>query len=88
MTRTRYPAISDISLAVLIRADAGEKLTPELVTRALSVSTQFLPTPESFETVRADLDNAHLLDDDGHLTPLADNFARMWLKFLAQRPRA
>ncbi len=87
MTAARYPAILDISLNVLIRAEPGEKVTPELVARALSATSNFPVTPESFETVRADLDQAHLIDDEGFLSPLADRYADMWRRFLAQKPR-
>jgi hypothetical protein len=85
--RTRYPAILDISLAVLIRAEEGAQITPELVARALAATLNHPATPESFEIVRADLDQAHLLDDEGRLTTLADRFAGFWRKFLAQRAR-
>ncbi len=84
MSNTRYPAILDLSLAVLIRAEPGEAVTPELVTRALSATTH-PTTPETFEIVRADLDKANLLDDDGHLTMLADRFGSMWRRFLARK---
>lgn len=88
MTRTRYPFILDISLPVLIRSEPGEQVTPELVTRALSATSNFPATPESFEIVKADLDKAHLIDDEGRLSTLADKYADMWRRFLAQRPRA
>ena len=87
MTRTRYPDILDISLAVLIRSDPSEILTPELVTRALSATSNFPATPESFAIVRADLDKAHLIDDEGRLSTLADKYADMWRRLLAQKPR-
>ena len=87
MTRTRYPFIQDITLAVLIRSEPDEALTPELVNRALSATSNFAPGPESFETVRADLDQANLLDDKGRLTTLANRYADMWRQFLAKNAR-
>ena len=39
---------------------------------ALGATSNFPPGAESFATVRADLDKAHLIGDDGCLTPLAD----------------
>jgi hypothetical protein len=84
MIRTRYPFIQDISLAVLIRSEPSEVLTPELVSRALSATSNFAPGPESFETVRADLDKAHLLDEEGRLSVLANRYADMWRRFLAK----
>jgi hypothetical protein len=56
MTVSRYPGITDQSLAVLIRADPGEPLTPQLVARALSATSIFVGGTDSFEAVRADLD--------------------------------
>ena len=87
MSKTRYPAITDMSLAVLLLAEPGSLITPATVDAAVANRRAFTLTAESFETVRADLDRAHLIDEDGHLTPLADNFARMWREHLAKNPR-
>jgi hypothetical protein len=86
-TVTRYPAITDMSLAVLLLAEPGSQVTPATVDAALANRRAFTLTADSFETVRADLDRAHLIDEDGNLTPMADNFARMWREFLAKNPR-
>ena len=83
-TKTRYPAILDATAAVLIRAEPSEKFTPELVTRALSASASFPLYPSSFETIRADLDRAHFLDDEGHLNPLANRYGEFLRRWLAK----
>jgi hypothetical protein len=49
-------------------------LTPELVARATG-------SADNFEAIRADLDKAHLIDNEG-FTPLAVRFADMWRRFL------
>lgn len=87
MSTARYPAITDMSLAVLLLVDPGSQLTPAMVDAALANRRAFTLTADSFETVRADLDRAHLLDEDGHLTPMADNFARMWREHLTKTTR-
>src|SRR5208282_1375968 len=75
---TRYPYILDITLAVLIRSEPGEAVTRALVDRALAATSNFPPGAESFGIVLGDLDRAHLIGDDGCLTPLADRYAAMW----------
>jgi len=87
MSKVRYPELLDITLNVLVRADHGERVTPEMVHRTLSATASFPPGPESFETVRANLDKAHFIDEDGHLTALADKYADMWRRHLANEAR-
>jgi hypothetical protein len=87
MSKVRYPELLDITLNVLIRADHGEKITPELVDRALSATSRFAPGPESFEIVRANLDRVHFIDDHGELTPVADRYADMWRRHLAKQAK-
>lgn len=87
MKQDRYPSILAITLNVLIRAEHGEKITPELVDRALSATSQFAPGPQSFEIVRANLDRMHFIDDQGELTALADKYADMWRRHLAKLAR-
>jgi hypothetical protein len=82
--RDRFPAILGISLNILIRAEPGERLTPEPVTRALS-ATAFPAMPEIFATIRADLDKAHMLNTDGRLTPIAEKYAMFWRQSLARQ---
>ena len=84
MSKVRYPEILAITLNVLIRAEHGEKITPEFVDRALSATSQFAPGPQSFEIVRANLDKTHFIDDQGELTQLADKYADMWRRHLAK----
>ncbi len=83
-TSTRYPAILDASAAVLIRAEPNEKVTPELVARALCFSATFPLMASSFEMIRADLDKANLLDDDGCLTPVANRYGEFLRRWLAK----
>jgi hypothetical protein len=88
MTLTRYPTIDlGLTLAVLLAAEPGSLLTPATLDKALAGRPEFTLTADSFETVRADLDRAHMIDDEGRLTPLADKFAAMWRRFLAKEPR-
>ena len=87
MSRTPYPAITDMSLAVLLLAGPGSQVTPATVDAALANRRAFTLTADSFETVRADLGKSNLIDDEDRLTPLADNFARMWREYLGKTPR-
>lgn len=84
MSKVRYPELLDITLNVLVRADHGAEITPELVDRALSATSLFPPGPQSFETVRANLTRAHFIDEEGRLTLLADKYADMWRRHLAK----
>jgi hypothetical protein len=87
MTLTRYPAIDlDLTLKVLLAADPSSLVTPATVDAALAGRPDFTLTAESFETVRADLSRAHMIDEDDRLTPLADNYVAMWKRFLAKKP--
>jgi hypothetical protein len=74
----------DLTLAVLMASAPGSQITPTSVDKALASQTTFALTAETFETVRADLERAHLIDDEDRLTPLADNYAAMWRRFLAK----
>ncbi|WP_226019355.1 hypothetical protein [Novosphingobium sp. FKTRR1] len=88
MTKERYPAISDFSLAVILHAKPGAAITPATVDAALADRPQFSLTADSYETVIADLAKHHMIEgDDNELTGLADNFARMWRAFLAKQAR-
>ena len=87
MSRARYPDITEESAAVLIRAEPGEKVSPELVTRALSASSQYKLEPESFARIRADFDRVHFIDDEGHLSPLADKYGHFLRQWLARQVR-
>jgi len=55
MSQTRYPAIKDFSLAVILHAEPGAPITPATVDAALADRTQFTLTTDSYETVIADL---------------------------------
>ena len=72
----RYPAILDVTLKTILAADQGATITPELVARATGQT-------DNFELVKGDLERAHMLDARG-LTPLADQYARLWRQFLAR----
>ena len=85
MSKVRYPELLDITLNVLVRADHGAEITPELVDRALSATSIFSPGPQSFETVRANLTRAHMLDEDNRLNDLADKYGDMWRRHLAKQ---
>ena len=71
----RYPAILDVTLKTIMTAAKGEQITPELVARATG-------SADNFELVKGDLERSHMLDNQG-LTPLADQYARLWRQFLA-----
>ncbi len=77
MSLERYPAINNHSLRVILAAQPGAAVTPALVDHATKGAA-------TFESVIADLDKAHLIDETRELTPLADNFARMWRVYLAK----
>jgi hypothetical protein len=77
MTTERYPNITNHSLRVILSAQPGAAITPALVEHATKGAA-------TFESVIADLGKCHLIDESRELTPLADNFARMWRQFLAQ----
>lgn len=85
MSKVRYPELLDITLNVLVRADHGAEITPELIDRALSATSTFPGGPESFETVRANLTRANFLDDEGRLNTLADRYGDMWRRHLAKK---
>jgi len=88
MSHTRYPAITDFSLAVLLSAKPGTSITRAAVDAALANRPQFSLTAETYETVIADLAKHHMIEGDNHeLTGLADNYARMWRKFLAKQAK-
>jgi hypothetical protein len=68
---TRYPAITDHSLKVLMADDRGDRLTDELIAR--TAGAEFIPH------VRADLAKAHMIDgDEAEFTGLADSLGRLW----------
>ncbi len=70
MTTERYPNLSLASLRVILAAEPGAAVTPELVARATGCAGDFA-------AVVRDLNRAHMLDDSGELTPLADSYARI-----------
>ena len=85
MSQTRYPAITDFSLAVILHAKPGSAITPATIDAALADRPQVTWTADTSETVSADLAAAHMIEgDDNELTGLADNFARMWREYLTK----
>jgi hypothetical protein len=85
MSQTRYPAITDFSLAVLLSAKPGTAITRATVDAALANRPQFTLTADTYETVIADLAKHHMIEGkDNELTGLADNYARMWREWLAK----
>lgn len=85
MSSARYPAITDFSLAVLLMAERGASITPALVDAALANRKSFTLTADTYETVIADLEAAHMIEGEAHeLTGLADNYARMWRAHFAK----
>jgi hypothetical protein len=86
MSSTRYPAINDFSLAVILHAQPGAAITPTVVDKALANRKSFTLTADTYETVIADLAQHQMIEGDDHeLTGLADNYARMWRVFLAKQ---
>lgn len=69
MTRHLYPDLDPVALLVLIEAEPGASLTPELVARATGLS-------DAFDAIHDHLDAAHMVDE-GILTPLAAAIGRL-----------
>lgn len=69
MTRRPYPDLDPAAVLVLLAAPRGGMVTPELVTHATGLADAFAP-------ICAHLEAAHMIED-GHLTGLADNYARL-----------
>jgi len=84
---SRYPDITDMSLAVILAARPGSEITRESVDRALTNWRAFTLTGDDFAHVKADLSRAHMIDENNLLTPLADNYARMWRQHFAKQAK-
>ena len=80
---TRYPNITDFTLAVILSATPGAEITRELVEQTRMHRT--IADHATYEVVIDDLTRAHLVDVDNTLTPLADNYARMWRDHFAKQ---
>lgn len=85
MKKAQYPDILDASAAVLVRAEPGEALTPELVTRALANNSIMAMAETPYDVIRADLDRVHFIDETGKLTPVADRYGEFLRRWLATR---
>jgi hypothetical protein len=85
MKTTRYPAITDFSLAVILAAEPSAEITPELVETTFARPGDLAAKGLPFEAIVADLDRAHMIDENRRLTPLADRYAAMWQRFLATK---
>lgn len=79
MTTATYPDLHPAALAVLIAAQPGEALTPELVTRAIGRAD--LPA-DTVRAIMAHLAERQMVHDD-ILTPLAAAIGRMARKMAA-----
>lgn len=84
MSTTRYPAITDFSLCVLLATEPGGTITPGIVDKVLASRQNFTLTSDTFELCRDDLAKAHLIDQYNQLTTLGDKYADMWRRFLAK----
>jgi hypothetical protein len=78
MTTEFYPNLSLASLRVILAAEPGAAVTPELVAGATGSAGDFAAVVE-------DLNRAHMLDESGELTPLADSYARIWRLHVKQQ---
>jgi hypothetical protein len=70
VTRTHFPDLAIASLRVILTAEPGGFVTPELVAKVTGCS-------DDFAYVIADLGRVHMVDEYHQLTPLADRYVLM-----------
>jgi hypothetical protein len=70
MTTFHYPGLAPASLRVILTAEPGAQVTPELVASVTGDAADFA-------AVMADLNRVHMVDENDELTPLADRYAGM-----------
>ena len=79
MTTSHYPGLAPDSLRVILTAEPGAKVTPELVAKATGDASRHA-------AVMADLNRVHMVDDSDELTPLANNYVRIFRRTLDKPP--